>query len=247
MKISITLPSLSPDLLNKTLDNIDAAASGEHVFQVLVCSPFEVDYRLANGVVIWIDDKACTGCVAAHWAAYEHATGDLITAFADDHTYVKGWDEEAVSNFLIREAASDGCYGSKLFSLGLRQVPYIGTVFGFYYPYFPLMRLADVKAIGGWYDSSKYIEGYSDPDLALRVWSAGGRCEWADMQTIVVGPYDHMRRKTSSPPEDEKTFLKTWAETYGKGWNLSHFRNWNIDKEIRKFPVEERTCFREFA
>jgi hypothetical protein len=223
VKISITLPSIHPEHLALTLDSIGRATT-THDVEVLVVSPFPVEHP----GVVWIRETESTGCVAGHAAAYGRATGDLITAFADDHDYAHGWDDMAVTDFLSR--ATD-----KSFSLGLRQIsatPRVGTVFAKYYPYFPLMRRADVATVGGWFDT-RYTHGFSDPDLGLRVWQAGGCCEWADHMSIIPRPENDARR--SPVPDylaDLPRFVERWGATYGAGWNLDDMRSWNVDRLV---------------
>lgn len=241
--ISITLPSLHPELIEKTLDNISEVTM-THTFEVLVCTPHSFEpWASDHGSCIYVGDKIQNGCVAAHAAAARMATGNFITSFADDHDYARGWDEMAVENFLRREQE-----GSRPLSLGLRQVsstPHVGTMFGIYYPYFPFMRLADARAIGGWYDDSCYVNGFSDPDLGMRVWKAGGRCEWADQATISPRPEDSARRGAPNYLDDAKTFLARWSDEYGKGWDLRHVRGWDLDVPLSTFGSNERTCFQD--
>jgi hypothetical protein len=241
MKISITLPSLHPTALMATLDNIGATTK-THELEVLVCSPFNIQREIPCGRVVWVKDRESSGNIAAHAAAAKEATGELITAFVDDHEYVDGWDVKAVTDFLAREAA---CGGYKIFCLGLRQLwetPQVGTVFGIYYPYFPMMRRGDLNAIGGWFDDTKYKRGFGDADLGLRVWFAGGLCEWSEEQIITTvsgGPANHH--------EDEPRFLERWVPIHGTGWDTSHLRGWNIDVPLSEFPPGTRTCYQDVA
>ena len=213
MRISITLPSLHPELLERTLGNI-AEATTRHRVEVIAVSPFPV----RHAGVVWVEEQEPRGNVPAHAAAFRHATGDFITAFVDDHAYVEGWDELAVEGYLRRA-------GDQLFILGLRQAPHTGQVFGRYYAYFPFMRLEDAHAVGGWYDP-RYRHGFGDCDLGLRVWAAAGRCEPVHETTIVTLPAD----ATPSRYEDDMpVFLERWAATHGAGYDLSHLRGFNVD------------------
>ena len=235
MKISVTLPSIHEEALSQTLDNLEHATT-THEIEVLVVSPFSVK----RDQVVWIEEREATGCVAGHAAAAARATGDLITAWTDDHDYAPGWDERAVENFLDREGK-----GPQPFSLGLRQVsatPRVGTVFGIYYPYFPVMRRAAISKVGGWFDAKRYTHGFSDPDLGLRVWFNGGRCEWADEMTVIPRPENDSRR--SSVPDyfnDIQPFVDRWAPIYGRGHDLSNMRSWNVDRLVSELPEGART------
>jgi hypothetical protein len=231
LRISVTLPSVYPEALRQTLENLDDATT-EHELEVIVVAPWTPDrsFYLRRGRVLWVEEANPTGCVAAHAAAFARATGELVTAWTDDHDYVEGWDAIAVENFLRRERPP--------FSLGLRQVsatPRVGTVFGRYYPYFPLMRCSDVAKVGGWFDT-RYTHGFSDPDLGLRVWQAGGRCEWADEMTVVPRPENDARRSgTPDYLDDVPVFLDRWGSVYGAGYDLSNMRAWNVDVLVEDY------------
>src|ERR1700688_2592159 len=98
--ISITLPSLYPDALTRTLHNIQDTTKQEH--EIIVVSPFEPPLI---GPAIWIKEVRPAGCNAAHMAALEKVTGEFITGWVDDHVYVDDWSDIIVEDFLEREAA----------------------------------------------------------------------------------------------------------------------------------------------
>src|SRR5689334_2533687 len=130
MKISLTLPSVFPDDLNRTLDMIYATTRTLD-YEIVVVSPFEV----AKPRVTWVREDEPRGNVPAQAAAFEHATGDFVVALSDDVVLADNWDGISVANFQERER------GQKLFCLGLHVATrVIGTVFGIYYPFFPLAR-----------------------------------------------------------------------------------------------------------
>lgn len=231
--ISITLPSLFPKALERALTNIEDATRCE--YQVIVVSPFEVKRSMRGGELIWIKETKSTGCNAAHMAAVARATGEFITGWVDDHFYADGWDVVARRDFVEREALfQKGCPGKPL-ELGLRHVwpTHVGTEFGIYYPYFPFMRLADVAEVGWLTD--EYRTGFADSDLAMRVWAAGGRCEWSSEPVIVVHPDDSRKNGVVFKPEDMQLFISRWAPRFGEGWDTSHIRGFNNDLTPEKF------------
>lgn len=227
MTISVTLPSIYPEALAAALDNISSRSRGQ--IEVIVVGPF--DPSVAG--VKWIHEARVSGCAAAHWLGATAATGDFLVPFADDHEFVDGWDEIAVENFQRREK-QDG----RRFCLGLRGAHsgHVGTEFGIYYPYFPMMRRHDVEAVGGWITPG-YRAGFGDSDLAMRVWSCGGRCEWSDIGLIYPSRAD--RRKLTDATDrrpaanytdaDMALFLSRWAPIYGAGWDTSRIDGFNID------------------
>lgn len=231
--ISITLPSLYPDALGRSLRNIDRMTRCE--YQVIVVSPFDPQRDICRGELIWVQENTQLGISAAHSAAIERATGEFVTAWADDHLYAGGWDIVALQNFKDRELAFHRL-SPGVFELGLRHVypDHIGTEFGIYYPYFPFMRLSDVAKVGGWL-SGEYRHGFSDSDLALRVWSSGGRCEWSE--SVIIAHIDDMRKHgVVCNDNDMRLFTSCWGPRYGAGWDMSHLRGFNLDFVPEQFP-----------
>jgi hypothetical protein len=240
MKISITLPSIYPEALERSLDNIVKATKSSEL-EIIVVSPFEVLHRN----VIWLKDKKRDGCNSAHFEASKVATGDFIAAWADDHLLIDNWDDLIIETFLQREVVINNWP----FLLGQRQrvvAQHVGTVFGIYYPYFPVMRTEDIKHIGGWL-SPDYKHGFGDPDLALRVWQAGGRAEWMEIPTVdVITEEDNARHRERGQvlDSDMKIFLERWAPHYGAEYDITQLRGFNRDLPLSSFPPGQRSCYR---
>jgi hypothetical protein len=220
MKISFTLPSVFPDDLNRTLDTVYAATRTVD-YEIVVVSRFEV----SKPKVKWVREDEARGCVPAHAVAFANSTGDFVLAFSDDVTLAPGWDADAMANFHEREP------GGQPFSLGLNlSTRIIGTVFGIYYPFFPLVRRSTLETLGFFSDS--YQAHFADSDLALRIWEAGGRCEFSSRPLIVH--HDPKRdegrtRKYKSLPQDMAIFSERWKAKYGRGWNTSRLEDFNLD------------------
>ncbi len=177
--ISITLPSLYPETLVSCLENLDASTAGR--FEVIVVGPHRPRVGLKKGTLVWVEEfpEQARGIAAAHEKAFAAAAGDFVFAYADDHLLEYGWDNAALVEFNERERAS-------IFCLGLRETPphdEVHVSFGRYYANFPIMRRRDVYTVGGWL-SGKFKVGYSDTDLSLRVWHAGGHCEWSKCRPL---------------------------------------------------------------
>lgn len=252
MRISITLPSLFPESLYRTLDNL-LRTTKEYKLQVIVVAPFEIGSGQFSSrhQLIWVKDIKQDGCNSAHNLASLHATGDFMFAWVDDHMFVGGWDVLALENFYRREnkwRSGPPKYASP-FVLGLRQIQSgpdvggrVGTIFGQYYPYFPLMRMDDVKRVGGWFSSTAYKHGFGDCDLALRVLQAGGICEWADTPTIKVGEDDSHHKGAINYQHDMECFIKQWKPLYGEKWDTTEVRGFNRDIFISSLPPGARSC-----
>lgn len=233
--ISITLPSIYPAALTRTLRNIEATTRGP--YEVIVVSQEPPSF--APLTVCWLQEYQPRGCAYAHSRAAAHAIGDYLVPFADDHEFVAGWDEIVMRNF-TRRAPPD-----RPFALGLRGAHsgHVGTNFGLYYPYFPMMRRADVRNLG-WINPD-YEAGFGDSDLAMRVWHAGGRCEWSD-EGLLRPTQEDKRKEIEAPAISESRrpaaayteadlalFSDRWGSIYGVGWPPNvppEYRPWKIDE-----------------
>jgi hypothetical protein len=244
--ISITLPSLYPNALDRAMRNIKDTTRSP--YEVIVVSPYEPQ-PYEN--MIWLKETKSTGCNAAHMAAMAKVSGEFVTGWTDDHIYLDGWDEMALEDFLEREALFHAKCPGKPFELGFRHIDptHVGTAIGIYYPYFPFMRTSAAKAMGWLTD--EYQTGFADGNLAMRVWDAGGRCEWTS-QGIIITHGDDQRKNMSDTthetvidragnrphcrPDDMGLFTSKWASKYGIGWDTSHLRGFNKDITPERFP-----------
>ncbi len=221
MKISITLPSVYPDSLQKALDNIVATTKSAD-YEIVVVSPFEVRHPR----VTWIREDRPRGTCAALAEAFRHATGDFVMALTDHTALAENWDNDCLVSFEAREQ------NRKLFCLGLHQsTRVVCTTFGIYYPLFPFARRATFETVG--YFSDAYQAHFGDSDLALRIWSAGGRCEFTRRPLIIhytTKDRDHgPTRKLTSYEQDKAVLVERWAGRYGIGWDTAIGTNFNSD------------------
>lgn len=221
MKLTFTLPSLFPDAVHRAIHNLNEAAAGLD-FEIVVVSPFRVE----GPRVRWVEEQQPQGNCLAHTMAWRNATGDVIAAVCDDVLLVPGTVERALSFFQEREGAVPH------YALGLAPYSQImGTAFGIYYPYFPMLRRTTIEHIGGWYRPS-FRAHFGDVDIGMRVWAAGGRCE---VTPFPVLHFTDTHEAFSSNLRDEtrerdmETFLSLWAGTYGKEWDVSDVHSFNID------------------
>lgn len=236
--ISITLPTLNPSSCTRTLKNIRAATRDK--YQVIVVSPFQPLSIVAKGSeLIWIKDEKKLGCNWAHCEAAKKATGDYITAWVDDHLYADGWDQEVLEQYEASDIAL----------LGLRQVypSLLGSVFGYYYPYFPF-TLGDYAVEGLWFDSD-YKADFADVDLAFNFYDNNLRSEWMRVPVIsTLGEDGAAEWKTKAKAEhtivgdDVLRFLQRWHKTMGSGWATQDLREYNIDHYINQLPAEGLKC-----
>lgn len=235
MKLSITLPSIHPKALERTLRNIHAATRCEH--EIIVVSPFVPE--VYDGCVAWVKDFIMEGCNAGHALGLTEATGEFIFPWVDDHLLTDDWDVVAITEFEARESVVH----SRPFMLGLRQMQSsVGTCFGIYYPYFPLMRTVDARKLG-WY-KPEYRKGFADVDLAFRVWVNMGRVEWSNYELILRHIDDMQKGETIGyTPEDMIRFLECWMPVYGRHWKAgcNHIRDFNRDIPVSSIGMGTKT------
>ena len=225
MKISLTLPSLHPRTLNRTLHNVLDASQGDvEIVMVSPMSPPFYDRRIK-----WVRESHPAGPNAAHALAFAEVTGDLVLAWVDDHLLVQNWDEIVRREFIAKENGSTLLYGMRQ-----TEPSQIGTVFNLYYPYFPCMKTSAARAIG-WFDGA-YKRGFADCDLAMRVLDAGGVCEWSD-EPLVIRHVDDRRKgdEIACANGDMELFLERWKGKYGCGWRTENLRDFNRDVGLREF------------
>jgi hypothetical protein len=171
-------------------------------------------------------------------------TGDVVFPLVDDITLLPGWAQDGLTTLTRHERG-------RSYAVGIGQVNRIvGTVFGIYYPFFPMVRRSVAEQVGGFYNPA-LKHHFTDSDFAFRVWSAGGACGWTGADYIErirldeAGAADLAARRAASLGADMATFLDRWRPRYGQGWRadaLSDF-NLDIDPVFRAFLPTENTIY----
>jgi predicted Zn-dependent protease len=215
-RLSVVLPTLRPALLASLLPWL-ARAAGEYEHEVVVVSPRPVE----GPNVRWIEEKVRRGGPSAQSEAYAHATGDVIILGTDDTMPVPR------AYALAAERAIAGAAGGVPFATGLRWMvnnayDIAGTVYGYYYPYLPVMTRRSVERAGGWIGGG-YAANWADADLALRVWQAGGRCALCRSALVRSHPFDPMLEQATGKASptlhaDFRRFDERWRPVFGAGW-----------------------------
>lgn len=222
MKFSLTLPSLFPAALPDCLRNI-FAATRDVEYEILIVSPFEVSGRNIR----WIREETPAGNCRAHRMAFDCAAGDVVVALSDDVRLCSGWDRVCARHLMERQR-------DRPLLVGLHQTNrMVGTVFGVYYPFFPAGLRDAILSVGGYF-SDDYKAHFGDPDLALRVWSAGGRCEFTTEPVIArierdAGATPDRTHKETSLSRDLSVFAAKWGPKFGAGWKTEALRDFNFD------------------
>ena len=244
MKLSLTLPTLFPGPAMRVIENVRATVQGLD-YEIVVVGPFEV----SGPDIRWVREETPRGSAAASATAYEHSTGDIIFPLADDVELRPGWATEGLNALLKFER-------SRPYAIGVGQTNgIIGTVFGIYYPFFPMVRRSTLDAVGGFF-LPRFRQAFVDSDLAFRIWSIGGACGFTEGNYI-----DRISRKidlasatmteqleaskAALAKSDTDAFVRLWGARYGHGWKTDHYRDFNIDVDpiFRMFVADGNTIY----
>jgi len=229
MKIAVLLPTRAPELAVGAIDSFAHALRAFPDSEIVVVSQAPV----AGPKVRWVaEGDQLRGVNAAQSIAYAATDADVVIAGSDYVRMRPDAVERAIAFLLENEPATEP------YLLGLNFIqpavfPFgtLGTVYGFYYPYFPMARRYTVAAAGGWYDPV-YRGYWGDSDLALRVWHApGGRCEMTPgCIDLVAGRdgLDNAAGRLATLERDMVTFRARWESRLGRGWGPT-MRDFNID------------------
>ena len=236
-KVSITLPSLRPNLFAQCADSIRSNA-GYDDFEIVAVSPF----RATGDKVRWIEERDKNGACRAQATAYEQCSGDIIVAMSDYIITRRNWLRNLVA-FIDEHERRNFPFCAGLFWANTIGGPTIGTVFGNYYPYFPAATRRSFEAAGGYF-SRDFIAHFGDPDLGMRFWAAGGKCQpcWDSVIT------QSFRRLQIEPARtglkehldvDLATFLAKWHARLGPSWVVNRAGDFNLDLPVGLVDFED--------
>lgn len=182
----------------------------------------------------WIEEREKRGTIAAHADAYEQTDSDFVVAMNDYAITHRNWLRNAID--FVSESERDGrpfC-GGLFWAIGKTgSGGTLGTVFGHYYPYFPIARRTSYDAVGGYF-SREFTAHFADPDLGLRFWAAGGVCRPCWDSVIVAAPErmavtGEQMGITSALEQDMQVFLAKWRPVFGTDWPAERLHDFNID------------------
>lgn len=228
MKVSLILPSIVPELLDRALENIYATAEMED-YEIIVVSPFEV----RKPRVVWVPETELRGVIAAHAAAYAVATGDILAALSDDVTWEPGWLARVVDFVESREKLYFPYASGFVVLVDDNRFGIATTMYGYYYPTWTAISRRSVEAIGGYF-STEFYAAFSEADLGLRIWEKGGRCELCPTARLRLIPNrneeypvaTHGQRRFAA---DQQTFLAKWSPRLGQNWDKNYLRGFCVD------------------
>ncbi|RJF83671.1 glycosyltransferase family 2 protein [Azospirillum cavernae] len=222
---SIILPTLRQPLAEAAIRAIQEHSVG-HDYEIVLVAPFAID---APRVVSVIETERRGNCTA-HATGYAASSGDVIVAMSDDHLALPGWLDGVAETIAAKEKLDFPFLGG----LNRPDHPHFGVIYGLYYAYFPVMSRRSVEEVGGWF-STDYRAHYGDPDLAIRVWALGGRCELLPGDHLATNPDEdpdsQSIHKQTSMAADVATFATKYHRAFGGGFPLD-FGQINFDYHI---------------
>jgi hypothetical protein len=212
VKLSIVVATLFPELLPGAVDTAHAAA-GDLTHEVVVVSPFDP----ARSDVRWVPDLAPRGSIAAANLGMRESRGEFVAAISDDVRPTAG----AFASAVARLAALPG--GMIGFPRVVGGQGFIGTAFGHFYPYFFLLARATLERVG-FFDEG-YRKHYADPDLAMKIWTSGGRCEFLRDTAVVDVPSrggagEAPDKALGSRAADFARFFGKWSGHFDPAWGV---------------------------
>lgn len=197
-------------------------------FEVIIVSP----HHFSGPKIVHVPEDNPQGCNAAFDMAWKASRGEFVLSMTDDTLVQPGWLDGVAETLREKERHHFP------FLAGITHAPLFGTCYGLYYPNFPVGSRRSVEAIGGWY-STDYIHQWADPDIGMRTWFHGGRCEILLNNHIMHDP--HEDESTAAPhhhntfERDMTTFRNKWHPHFGAGFT-HEFRNFNMN-----YPFEYLT------
>jgi hypothetical protein len=212
MKLSIVLPTIFAELLPGAVDAAHAAA-GDVPREIVVVSPFDP----GRADVRWVPETAPRGSIAAANTGFAAAQGDVVALVSDDTRLTPGALVAAIAKL---DTLPGGMAG---FPRVVGGENYIGTVFGHFYPYYFAVARDTLTRVGRFDEG--YRKHYADPDLALRIWASGGRCEILRDTAIVDVPSrgqagEAPDKSLGSREADFARFFGLWGKHFDAVWGV---------------------------
>jgi glycosyltransferase involved in cell wall biosynthesis len=222
MKLSVMVPTLFPDLAQQSIRQIEMCTVGID-YEIVVVSPIP----LFGPNIKWIKEDQPAGPNAAYKTAFENASGEFVAVVGDDILVQPYWAELLLKQALdgeIRHPA--GPFVCSMTSGGF------GTVFGMHFPFYTFARRQMLQNLGGLVRPQLFPADWADCDLGMRVWDAGGRCEFCkgtQFRGMNRGAVPDRPRESATLNRDTKTFLAQWGAKYRKNFDLARVRHFLID------------------
>jgi hypothetical protein len=225
--ISVIISSLRPDRLEATIDNI---ASEQELVEVVVATPYPPkrrDFVKHIPVPPPGDPNELTFTQKFNLAA-ENASGEYLIFNNDDIHFVSpGWAKSLLMHMAQEKTRP------YLAALPIRHKGHIlprYTIFGLLYGNHGCIRKSDLQLIGGKLLDERIRMYYSELDLALRVWSQGGKvgiCSEVvldsdrDVDQVAIDQRSKFRAQ-----DNKKATIKTYRDAWYRQDTDAFFKLW---------------------
>jgi len=240
MKISFIMPSLFPNLAEPAIDRISQIMAGAD-FEIVLAGPTDPGHPQ----VLWVPDLELRGNCPANAMAFKASSGEVIVYLSDDVLLTQEWRDITLPSFIAKSRDNPLLLGG-FYAHPMR----VGTVFGRYYPWFGIGLRTSIIQLGGFFDEG-YGAHFGDSDLALRFWSAGGRCEIMPGNALEILSRERPKRnesgafiqeteaitKETKKAHDLALLRSRWRDSVGRGWRMDVLRDFNHDIEPELLAV----------
>jgi GT2 family glycosyltransferase len=208
---SVLLPSLRPDAVARVIGEF-ARTNATADYELVVVSPFAIDADR----VVHVNEPERRGVIHAVNQAYAAASAEHVVVWSDDALpekdclrhmldFVKSHDPPFVASFSRRDV--NGKHAEQW------------SVYGKLYAGWLCASRRTIDAVGGLF-APEYKNYWADPDLSLRVWTAGGTVDVCRTAWINVAQIDDTVKAEnlrSSFAADTDAFFERWHAKCGDG------------------------------
>ena len=235
-EISIVIPSLRPDKVEKALERVHRYSGGVE-YEVLVVSPQQPS---AHERVVHLLERQPAGIVNATNAGVEASRGKWVLTFADDMLLNPG----SLSNLLHKMRQREG----ELFLGSLRGYTgqHLWSTPGYFVPVLaccPCIERSQLAKIGGFLFDPGFRSTFNDHDLSARVHYSGGKveiCEDAWFESVSIVDGIGLTYRGQDYVNDSRFFFERWepiaGAEYGYSWN--HKEHMRGQESVRE-PFKE--------
>jgi GT2 family glycosyltransferase len=206
-KLSIILPSLRREMLNRCLQTIETNTF-ELDYEIIVICPQSViegcDYHIR-----WVEELERAGVCHAVNRGFEAAEGEYVFTLSDE-SLVKPHCLDNLVRFADAQAENVICAPTVI---PHSQLVYFGRPFAT----FPLLRKSLIKKLGCFFDEN-YKCFFADPDLSLRVHELGGgvmECPTAEIYSPHYNDEVHALNVKKYLDQDQDYFIQRWKHLMG--------------------------------
>ena len=228
--ISVIISSLRPDRLEATIDNISSESDLVEVVVASVHAPKPRDFVIHVPVPAPGQANELTFTQKYNLACAQ-AGGEYIVYNNDDLHFTPGWSRPLIEHM---QKVSVHPYVAAFQIATKGEIIARHTIFGLLYANHGCIRKRDLELVGGQLLDERIYMYYSELDLALRVWSAGGKiaiCDpvvmHADRDVDQVAVPKILKEKSNYGQRKPQTYRDLWyrhdTRVFFRLWFFKYF------------------------